>query len=51
MLRVKMAREIGATVMVTACPFCFIHFEDAIKSLGLEDKMRVVDLMTLFECC
>ena len=46
-LRVKMARDVGATVMVTACPFCFIHFEDAIKTLGLEDKMRVVDLMTL----
>jgi Fe-S oxidoreductase len=46
-LRVKMAREAGADVMVTACPFCLIHFEDAIKGMGLEDEMKVVDLMSL----
>jgi Fe-S oxidoreductase len=45
--RVRMAREAGAHVIVTACPFCFIHFEDAIKSGGLEKDMRVVDLMEL----
>jgi len=47
-LRVKMAKAAGATVMVTACPFCFIHFEDAIKNVGLENEMKVVDLMNLF---
>ncbi len=46
--RIHMALEAGATVMVTACPFCLIHFEDAIKTAGLEDKIRVVDLMELF---
>ena len=33
--RVQMALEAGATVMVTACPFCLIHFEDAIKTGGI----------------
>ena len=46
--RVRMALETGANVMVTACPFCLIHFEDAIKTGGFEDKIRVVDLMELF---
>ncbi|OQY47139.1 MAG: hypothetical protein B6240_06365 [Desulfobacteraceae bacterium 4572_87] len=46
--RVHMALETGANVMVTACPFCLMHFEDAIKTGGLEDKIRVVDLMELF---
>ncbi len=46
--RVRMALETGANVMVTACPFCLMHFEDAIKTGGLEDKIRVVDLMELF---
>lgn len=46
-MRVHMARAAGATVMVTACPFCFIHFEDAIKNIGLENEMKVVDLMHL----
>ena len=45
--RLQMARETGANVLVTACPFCLIHFEDAIKTAGLEEEMRVVDLMEL----
>ena len=43
-----MARAAGADVLVTACPFCFIHFNDAVKTEGLEEEIRVVDLMTLF---
>jgi len=46
--RVEMAREAGATVIVTACPFCLLNFDDAIKTSGLEGQMRVVDLMELF---
>ncbi|UCF83654.1 MAG: (Fe-S)-binding protein [Desulfobacteraceae bacterium] len=46
--RLWMARETGANIMVTACPFCLIHFEDAIKTGGLENEMRVIDLMELF---
>jgi len=45
--RMQMAKEAGANVIVTACPFCYIHFEDAIKTGGMEDEMRVVDLMGL----
>jgi Fe-S oxidoreductase len=45
--RIQMAREAGANVIVTACPFCLIHFEDAIKTAGLESQMRVIDLMEL----
>jgi Fe-S oxidoreductase len=45
--RIQMAREAGANVIVTACPFCLIHFEDAIKTAGLEGQMRVTDLMEL----
>ncbi len=46
--RVRMALDAGATVMVTACPFCLIHFEDAVKTGGFEERIRVVDLMELF---
>ncbi len=45
--RIQMARDAGANKIVTACPFCLIHFEDAIKTGGLEDEMGVVDLMEL----
>ena len=43
-VRVKMAQEAGANVIVTACPFCLINMEDAIKVAGLEGKMEAIDL-------
>jgi Fe-S oxidoreductase len=46
-LRVKMACETGADTIVTACPFCLVNLEDAIKVAGLEKQMRVVDLTEL----
>ncbi len=45
--RVQMAREVGADVLVTACPFCLLNFEDAVKTAGLENELQVVDLMEL----
>ncbi|MGI9100887.1 MAG: (Fe-S)-binding protein [Terriglobales bacterium] len=45
--RVRMAAEAGANVIVTACPFCMVNLEDAIKVAGLEGKMKVTDLTEL----
>jgi Fe-S oxidoreductase len=46
-LRVQMAAEAGANVIVTACPFCLVNMEDAIKVAGLEGKMEAIDLSEL----
>ena len=46
-LRVKMAEEAGASVIVTACPFCLVNMEDAIKVAGMEGKMEAIDLSEL----
>ncbi len=46
-LRVKMAKEAGANVIVTACPFCLVNIEDAIKVAGLEGEMEAIDLCEL----
>lgn len=48
-LRVEMAKEAGATVIVTACPFCLVNIEDAIKTTGMEGKMEVIDLVELVD--
>jgi Fe-S oxidoreductase len=48
-LRVKMAAEAGANVIVTACPFCMVNIEDAIKVAGLEGKMTAIDLTELVD--
>jgi len=46
-LRVEMAKRAGANVMVTACPFCLVNIEDAIKVAGLEGEMDAIDLCEL----
>ncbi len=48
-LRVRMAAEAGANVIVTACPFCMVNIEDAIKVAGLEGKMSAIDLTELVD--
>ena len=48
-LRVRMAADEGANVIVTACPFCMVNIEDAIKVAGLEGKMSVIDLAELVD--
>jgi Fe-S oxidoreductase len=47
--RVQMAAEAGANVIVTACPFCMVNIEDAIKVAGMEGKMTAIDLAELAE--
>ena len=46
-VRVRMAEEAGATVIVTGCPFCLVNLEDGVKTSGLEGKMEVIDLTEL----
>jgi Fe-S oxidoreductase len=47
--RVQMAAEAGANVIVTACPFCMVNIEDAIKVSGMEGKMIAIDLAELVD--
>ncbi len=47
--RVQMAAEAGANVIVTACPFCMVNMEDAIKVAGLEGRMTAIDLAELVD--
>ncbi len=47
--RAAMAADAGATVIVTACPFCAIQIEDGIKVAGLEGKVSAIDLTELVD--
>ena len=49
MKRVRMAADAGANVIVTACPFCMVNIEDAIKVAGMEGKMSALDLTEVVE--
>lgn len=46
-LRVDMAKKAGANVIVTACPFCLVNMEDAIKVAGMEGEMEAIDFSEL----
>ena len=42
--RVHEGLDTGAEVLLTACPFCNITLNDAVKSLEKEDTIRVMDI-------
>ena len=43
-IRVKDAAEAGAEIIATACPFCLLTLEDAVKTTGYEEKIKVLDI-------
>jgi Fe-S oxidoreductase len=44
---VQDALDHGAEILATACPFCILTLEDAVKNMGVEDKIKVCDIMEL----
>lgn len=42
--RLTEAIETGAEVVATACPYCLLMFDDAIRSKGIGDQIQVMDL-------
>ncbi|MFZ3207574.1 MAG: heterodisulfide reductase-related iron-sulfur binding cluster [Geobacteraceae bacterium] len=42
--RAQMAKETGAPLLVSNCPFCLTMFEDGIKTGGCEEELAVKDL-------
>ena len=45
--RIMEAAETGAQILITCCPICLIMLEDARKTKGLEDSIKVLDLNEL----
>ncbi|MDY6793787.1 MAG: (Fe-S)-binding protein [Actinomycetota bacterium] len=45
--RVEDAKEIGAEIITVACPFCLLTLEDATKVKGIDEEMRVIDILEL----
>ncbi len=46
-VRVKDAVSIGAEILATACPFCLLTLEDAVKTTGNESKIEIKDIAEL----
>ncbi len=46
-IRVNDAVDLGADILATACPFCLLTLEDAVKTSGHEERLRVMDVTEL----
>ena len=47
--RVHEAAETGAEILAVACPFCLLTLEDAVKVQGLDEQLKVMDIMELVD--
>ena len=46
-IRVKDAKEMGVTIIAVSCPFCLLTIDDALRSTGLINEIRVADITEL----
>ncbi len=47
--RLAEVQKIKADVVATACPYCLIMFDDAIRSKGLGEEIKVMDIAEVLE--
>jgi Fe-S oxidoreductase len=43
--RLKDALDVKAEVVATACPYCLLMFDDAIRSKGIGEQIKVMDIV------
>jgi Fe-S oxidoreductase len=46
---VKQAVELGAEVLVTACPYCIVNFKDSVLAIGGEDILEIRDISEIVQ--
>jgi Fe-S oxidoreductase len=46
-IRIRDAVDMGAEIIATACPFCLLTLEDAVKTTGNEGKIEVKDIIEI----
>jgi len=48
-LRIEQAKQIGADVLVTACPYCITNFEESRLNLEYESILEVKDITEVIQ--
>jgi len=48
-LRLRQAMEVGAEVLVTACPYCITNFEESRLNLEFEEVIEVKDITEIIQ--
>lgn len=47
--RLEQAVQVEAGVVATACPYCLLMFDDAIRSKGMGEQIRVMDVAEILD--
>lgn len=48
-LRLQDALDVQADIVTTACPYCLLMFDDAIRSKGIGEQVRVMDIAEVLD--
>jgi Fe-S oxidoreductase len=48
-LRVAQAKEVGADVLATSCPYCISNFEESKLGLGDDDPLEIMDITEVIQ--
>ncbi len=48
-LRLKQARQVGAQVLATACPYCITNFEESRLNLEMENVLEIKDITEIIQ--
>jgi Fe-S oxidoreductase len=48
-LRLKQAKEAGAEVLVTSCPYCITNFEESRLNLELDEVLEIKDITEIIQ--
>jgi Fe-S oxidoreductase len=48
-LRIEQALDVGAEVLVTACPYCITMFEDSRVTMGADEKIEIKDITEIIQ--
>jgi Fe-S oxidoreductase len=46
-IRVEQAVELGADILVTACPYCLVNFKDSLLTTGKSEVLEIKDISQL----
>ena len=45
--RLEQSLAVDAKTVATACPYCLIMYDDALRSKGIADQVNVLDLVEI----
>ena len=48
-IRVREALQLGAEILVTACPYCITNFEDSRLTLNAEERLQIKDITEILD--